>query len=68
MEFVIDVIKTHGADAVFTSIGNNPAVAKQVADAAGAKLVEISTHYLGNETSYINFIRTLGNTIATSLR
>ena len=68
VEFVIDVIKTHGADAVFTSIGTNPAVAKQVADAAGAKLVEISTHYLGNETSYINFIRTLGNTIATSLR
>jgi zinc/manganese transport system substrate-binding protein len=68
VEFVIDVIKTHGADAVFTSIGTNPAVAKQVADAAGAKLVEISTHYLGHETSYINFIRTLGNTIAKSLR
>ncbi|MFM7308131.1 MAG: metal ABC transporter substrate-binding protein [Actinomycetota bacterium] len=68
VEFVIDVIKTHGADAVFTSLGTNAAVAKQVADAAGVKLVEISTHYLGNETSYGNFIRTLGNTIATSLR
>ncbi|MFM7082427.1 MAG: metal ABC transporter solute-binding protein, Zn/Mn family, partial [Actinomycetota bacterium] len=68
VEFVIDVIKTHSADAVFTSLGTNAAVAKQVADAAGVKLVEISTHYLGNETSYGNFIRTLGNTIATSLR
>ena len=68
VEFVIDVIKTHGADAVFTSLGTNVVVAKQVADAAGVKLVEISTHYLGSETSYGNFIRTLGNTIATSLR
>ncbi|MFM8507321.1 MAG: metal ABC transporter substrate-binding protein [Actinomycetota bacterium] len=68
VEFVIDVIKTHGADAVFTSLGTNAVVAKQVADAAGVKLVEISTHYLGSETSYGNFIRTLGNTIATSLR
>jgi zinc/manganese transport system substrate-binding protein len=68
VEFVIDVIKTHGADAVFTSLGTNPAVARQVADAAGVKLVEISTHYMGDETSYVEFVRTLGDTIATSLR
>jgi len=68
VEFVIDVIKTHGADAVFTSLGTNPAVARQVADAAGVKLVEISTHYMGDETSYVEFIRTLGDTIAMSLR
>lgn len=68
VEFVIDVIKTHGADAVFTSLGTNAAVARQVADAAGVKLVEISTHYMGDETSYIEFVRTLGDTIATSLR
>ena len=68
VEFVIDVIKTHGADAVFTSLGTNPAVARQVADAAGVKLVEISTHYMGDETSYVEFVRTLGDTIATGLR
>ena len=68
VEFVIDVIKTHGADAVFTSLGTNAAVARQVADAAGVKLVEISTHYMGDETSYVEFVRTLGDTIATSLR
>ena len=68
VEFVIDVIKTHGADAVFTSLGTNPAVARQVADAAGVKLVEISTHYMGDETSYVEFVRTLGGTIAASLR
>ena len=68
VEFVIDVIKTHGADAVFTSLGTNPAVARQVADAVGVKLVEISTHYMGDETSYVEFVRTLGDTIATGLR
>ena len=68
VEFVIDVIKTHGADAVFTSLGTYAAVARQVADAAGVKLVEISTHYMGEETSYVEFVRTLGDTIATSLR
>ena len=68
VEFVIDVIKTHGADAVFTSLGTNPAVARQVADAAGVKLVEISTHYMGDETSYVEFVRTLGDTIAAGLR
>ena len=68
VEFVIDVIKTHGAGAVFTSLGINPAVARQIADAAGVKLVEISTHYMGDETSYVEFVRTLGDTIATGLR
>jgi len=68
VEFVIDVIKTHDARAIFTSLGTNPAVAQQVADAVGVELVEISTHYLGSTTSYVEFIRTLGATIATSLR
>ena len=68
VEFVIDVIKTHGADAVFTSLGTNPAVARQVADAAGVKLVEINTHFMGDVTSYVEFVRALGSTIAASLR
>jgi len=67
VEFVIDVIKTHGAKAVFTSLGTNPAVAKQVADAAGVKLVEINTHFLGDTARYVDFIRSLGTTIAESL-
>jgi hypothetical protein len=53
---------------VFTSLGTNPAVAARVAEQAGAQLVEINTHYLGASESYISFIRTLGTTIATSLR
>ena len=68
MEFVIDVIRSHGARVVFTSLGTNPAVAARVAEQAGAQLVEINTHYLGASESYISFIRTLGTTIATSLR
>jgi hypothetical protein len=53
---------------VFTSLGTNPAVAAQVADEANADLVEINTHFLGSSESYVAFIRTLGTTIATSLR
>lgn len=67
MEFVIDVIRTHGAKVVFTSLGTNAAVAAQVADEANADLVEINTHFLGSSESYVEFIRALGTTIATSL-
>jgi zinc/manganese transport system substrate-binding protein len=67
MEFVIDVIRTHGARVVFTSLGTNPSVAGQVAKEANADLVEINTHFLGSSESYVEFIRALGTTIATSL-
>jgi len=66
-EFVIDVIKTHSAKVIFTSLGTNPKVAEQVAKEADAKLVTISTHFLGTANDYVAFMRTLGTTIATSL-
>lgn len=67
MEFVIDVIRVHGAKVVFTSLGTNPSVAAQVAKEANADPVEINTHFLGSSESYVEFIRALGTTIATSL-
>lgn len=67
IEFVIDVIREHGAKVVFTSLGTNPSVAAQVAKEANADLVEINTHFLGSSESYVEFIRALGTTIATSL-
>lgn len=66
-EFVVDVIKTHGAKVIFTSLGTNPKVAEQVAKEADAQLVTISTHFLGTSNDYVAFMRTLGTTIATSL-
>ena len=66
-EFVIDVIKTHSAKVIFTSLGTNPKTAEQVAKEAGAKLVTISTHFLGASNDYVAFMRTLGTAIATSL-
>lgn len=68
VEFVIDVIATHGARTVFYSLGTNPAVAERVAEAANARLVEINTHYLGATSGYVEFIRALGSTIASGLR
>jgi zinc/manganese transport system substrate-binding protein len=67
IEFVISVIASHGARAVFTSLGTNRDVARQLADAAGVPLVEISTHYLGPSTGYVDFVRALGTTIASNL-
>lgn len=66
-EFVIDVIKTHSAKVIFTSLGTNPKTAEQVAKEADAQLVTISTHFLGTSNDYVAFMRTLGTTIATSL-
>ena len=66
-EFVIDVIKTHSARVIFTSLGTNPKTAEQVAKEADAQLVTISTHFLGTSNDYVAFMRTLGTTIATSL-
>lgn len=66
-EFVIDVITTHRAKVIFTSLGTNPKVAERVAKEADAQLVVISTHFLGTANDYVAFMRTLGTTIATSL-
>ena len=66
-EFVIDVIKTHSAKVIFTSLGTNTKTAEQVAKEADAQLVTISTHFLGTSNDYVAFMRTLGTTIATSL-
>ena len=66
-EFVIDVINTHSAKVIFTSLGTNPKTAEQVAKEADAQLVTISTHFLGTANDYVAFMRTLGTTIATSL-
>ena len=66
-EFVIDVITTHRAKVIFTSLGTNPRVAERVAKDADAQLVVISTHFLGTANDYVAFMRTLGTTIATSL-
>ena len=44
------------------------AVAKRVAETTGARIVEVNTHYLDGVTTYVDFIESLGNTIAAGLR
>ncbi len=68
IEFVIDVVKTHDAKVVFTSMGTNPALAEQVARGAGATVVEINTHFLGSSTTYAEFLLNLADTIESNLR
>jgi len=68
VEFVIDVVRTHGTDVIFPSLGSSMAVAKRVAETTGARIVEVNTHYLDGVTTYVDFIESLGNTIAAGLR
>ena len=68
VEFVIDVVATHDVDVIFPSLGSSRAVAEQVANETGVRLVEINTHFLGGAKSYTDFIRALGTTIAEGLR
>jgi zinc/manganese transport system substrate-binding protein len=68
VEYVIDIVATHGVDVIFTSLGSSRAIAAQVAKETGVRLVEINTHFLGEAKSYADFIRALGTTIAEGLR
>ena len=68
VEFVIDVVRTHGVDVIFPSLGSSGAVAERVAETTGARIVEVNTHFLGSATSYAAFITSLGDTIAAGLR
>ena len=68
VEFVIDVVRSHGVDVIFPSLGSSRAVAERVAETTGARIVELNTHYIGDSASYVDFISSLGNTIAEGLR
>lgn len=61
------VIAEHSAPVIFTSLGTPHAVAEQIARESGAKVVELSTHVMGDAESYGDFMRRLATTIAGAL-
>lgn len=54
--------------AIFAELGTNAAVARTIADATGAKVVEITTHALPPDGSYFTFMSNMANVIAGSLK
>lgn len=61
------VIAQRSAPVIFTSLGTPRAVAEQIARESGVKVVELSTHVMGDAESYGEFVRRLATTIAGAL-
>jgi len=60
-------VAQHGASVIFTSLGTPQAVAEQIARESGVRVVELSTHVMGEADSYGAFIRRLAGDIAGAL-
>lgn len=50
-------VEREGVPAIFTEIGTPNGVAEAIADETGARVVEIATHSLPDDGSYVTFIR-----------
>lgn len=61
------VIRAQGVPAVFTEIGTPTAVAQAVADETGVPLVEIATHTLPDDGSYLTFMRQVTDGVVDGL-
>jgi ABC-type Mn2+/Zn2+ transport system permease subunit len=53
--------------AIFTEVGTNPSVAKQIGDETGVKVVELNAHILPADGSYFTFMRNVAGTITDGL-
>ena len=61
------VIAERSASVIFTSLGTPREVADQIARESGARVVELSTHVMGDAGSYADFMRRLAATIVGAL-
>ncbi len=62
-----EVIRDQGVRAVFTEIGTPRSVAEAIAAETGASLVELASHTLPEDGSYVTFITRIAETIADAL-
>jgi zinc/manganese transport system substrate-binding protein len=65
---LITLVTENQVKAIFTETGTNPAVAQTVADAIGAKVVELVTVALPPDGSYFTYMRNLAETVVTALK
>jgi zinc/manganese transport system substrate-binding protein len=63
-----DQVRAEGVPVIFNEIGTPPGVAAAVADETGARVVELSTHTLPDDGSYLTFMTGLADGIVGGLR
>ena len=62
-----EVIRDQGVRAIFTEIGTPRSVAEAISAETGASLVELPSHTLPEDGSYVTFITRIAGTIADAL-
>ncbi len=63
-----DLVREEDVSVIFNEIGTPPGVARAVADETGARVVELATHTLPDDGSYLTFMRDLADGVVESLR
>ena len=63
-----DQVRAAGVPAIFNEVGTPDGVAEAVADETGARLVEVGTHALPDDGSYLTFVREAADAVAGGLR
>jgi len=61
-------IMENGINTIFTEQGTSPAVARAIGDETGVKVVELNTHALPADGSYLTFLEDMANTIVKALQ
>lgn len=61
------VIERTGAPVIFTELGTPADVAAALADETGTRVVELATHLVPDDGSYVSFVRALAEDIVTAL-
>jgi zinc/manganese transport system substrate-binding protein len=61
-------IQDNQVNAIFTELGTSPAVAKDIGDETGVKVVELTTHALLSDGSYFTVMRNLATVITNALK
>jgi zinc/manganese transport system substrate-binding protein len=62
-----EAITENGVTAIFTELGTSTAVAQAISDETGASVVELPSHTLPEDGSYLTFMRNLANVISNAL-
>jgi zinc/manganese transport system substrate-binding protein len=68
LEALRKMIAVNDVSVIFTELGENPKVAKALADDAKLRAVPLLTHSLPKEGGYLEFIRGLASTIVEALK
>lgn len=61
-------IEENGVKALFTELGTSPALARQIGEETGARVVPIASHLLPEDGSYFTMIRNLTQTIVEAVK